>query len=34
MLADHAVLLAFAWPAVLTAIFLPLSARAYRNLSR
>jgi len=34
MLADHAMLLAFAWPAVLTAIFLPLSARAYRNLSR
>ena len=34
VLADHAVLLAFAWPLVLTAIFLPLSARAYRNLSR
>ena len=34
VLADHAVLLAFAWPAVLTAVFLPLSARAYRNLSR
>ena len=34
LLADHAVLIAFAWPLVLTAIFLPLSARAYRNLSR
>ena len=34
VLADHAVLLAFAWPAVLTAVFLPLSARAYRRLSR
>ncbi len=34
VLADHAVLLAFAWPLVLTAIFLPLSARAYRNLAR
>jgi ABC-type multidrug transport system permease subunit len=34
VLADHAVLLAFAWPLVLTLVFLPLSARAYRNLSR
>ena len=34
VLADNAVLLAFGWPLVLTAIFLPLSARAYRNLSR
>ena len=34
VLADHAVLVAFGWPLVLTAIFLPLSARAYRNLSR
>ena len=34
VLADHAVLLAFGWPLVLTAIFLPLSASAYRNLSR
>lgn len=34
VLAEHAVLLALAWPAVLTAVFLPLAARAYRNLSR
>lgn len=34
VLADHAVLLACAWPAVLTAVFLPLAARSYRNLSR
>lgn len=34
VLADHAVLVALAWPAVLTAIFVPLSARAYRHLSR
>lgn len=34
VLAEHAVLLALAWPAVLTAVFLPLTARAYRNLSR
>lgn len=34
LLADHAVLVALAWPAVLTAVFLPLAARAYRNLSR
>ena len=34
VLAEHAVLVATAWPLVLTAIFLPLSARAYRNLSR
>lgn len=34
MLADHAVLVALGWPAVLTLVFLPLSARAYRNLSR
>lgn len=33
-LAEHAVLLAVAWPAVLTAIFLPLAARAYRDLGR
>jgi ABC-2 type transport system permease protein len=31
-LADHAVLLAVAWPALITAVFLPLSARAYRRL--
>ncbi len=34
VLADHALLLAFAWPAALTLLFVPLSARAYRNLSR
>ncbi|XVU24094.1 ABC transporter permease [Actinoplanes sp. CA-054009] len=31
-LADGAVVLALAWPLVLTAVFLPLSARAYRRL--
>jgi ABC-2 type transport system permease protein len=31
-LADHAVWLAVAWPLLLTAVFLPLSARAYRRL--
>lgn len=34
VLAEHAVLVAFGWPLVLVAVFLPLSARAYRNLSR
>jgi ABC-type multidrug transport system permease subunit len=34
VLAEHAVLVAFGWPLVLTTVFLPLSARAYRNLSR
>lgn len=34
VLADHAVLLAFAWPAAMLLVFVPLSARAYRNLSR
>lgn len=34
LLADHALVIATAWPAVLTAVFLPLAARAYRNLSR
>lgn len=34
VLADHAVLLALAWPAALTLVFLPLAARAYRNLAR
>ena len=34
VLADHAVAAALVWPAVLTAVFLPLAARAYRNLSR
>lgn len=33
-LADNAVLIAVLWPLVLTAVFLPLSARAYRNLRR
>lgn len=34
VLADHALLLAIAWPAVLLAVFLPLATRAYRHLSR
>ncbi|MEV0894381.1 ABC transporter permease [Promicromonospora sp. MEB111] len=34
VLADHALLLAALWPAVLTLVFLPLTARAYRRLSR
>lgn len=33
VLADHALLLAIGWPLLLTAVFVPLSARAYRNLS-
>jgi len=32
--ADHAVLLAVAWPAALTLVFLPLAYRQYRNLAR
>ena len=32
LLADHALLLAMAWPAVLTAVFVPLSVRAFRRL--
>jgi ABC-2 type transport system permease protein len=32
LLADHALLLAVAWPAVLTAVFVPLSVRAFRRL--
>jgi ABC-2 type transport system permease protein len=32
--AQHAVLLAVLWPTVLVAIFLPLSVRRYRRLSR
>ena len=32
VLADHAVLLALVWPAVLTLVFVPLAARAYRRL--
>jgi ABC-type multidrug transport system permease subunit len=32
VLADHAVLLALAWPAVLTLAFVPLASRAYRRL--
>jgi ABC-2 type transport system permease protein len=31
-LADGAVWLAVAWPLLITAVFLPLSARAYRRL--
>lgn len=34
VLADHAVLLAVLWPAVLALVFVPLTARAYRRLSR
>ena len=34
LLADHAVLAAVIWPLVLLAVFVPLSARAYRRLSR
>ncbi|WP_193612146.1 ABC transporter permease [Nocardioides lijunqiniae] len=34
VLADHALLLALAWPAVLVAVLVPLSARAYRGLAR
>jgi len=33
VLAEHAVLLAAAWPAVLVLVFVPLSARAYRRLA-
>ncbi|PZF92094.1 ABC transporter permease [Micromonospora deserti] len=32
--AQHAVILAVAWPLLLTAVFLPLSVRRYRRLSR
>ncbi|GLY02671.1 MULTISPECIES: ABC transporter permease [Actinoplanes] len=32
ILADHALLMAFLWPLVITAVFMPLSARAYRRL--
>ena len=34
VLADHALLLAVAWPAALVVVFVPLAARAYRTLSR
>lgn len=34
VLTDHAVLAALLWPLVLVAVFLPLSARAYRRLRR
>lgn len=34
VLADHAVALAPGWPALLLAVFVPLCARAYRNLTR
>lgn len=33
-LADHAILAAIVWPLILVAIFIPLSARAYRNLRK
>lgn len=33
-LADHAYLMSVAWPALIMAIFVPLSVRAYRRLSR
>lgn len=33
VLAEHAVVAALAWPLVLAAVFIPLSARAYRRLS-
>ena len=33
-LTEHAILMAVVWPAVITAITLPLAVRAYRNLSR
>jgi ABC-type multidrug transport system permease subunit len=32
-IAQHAVLMAILWPALITAVFLPLSVRAYRQLS-
>lgn len=32
LLADHALLMAVGWPAVLTAVFVPLSVRAFRGL--
>ena len=31
---DHAVLMAVAWPLLLTAVFFPLSVHRYRRLSR
>ncbi|MGO1950470.1 MAG: ABC transporter permease [Mycobacteriaceae bacterium] len=34
IMADNAVLAAVVWPLVLVAVFMPLSARAYRNLRR
>jgi ABC-2 type transport system permease protein len=33
-LAEHAIVLAIAWPLLLTAVFLPLAARAFRHLRR
>ena len=33
-LTEHAALLAVGWPVLLTLVFLPLSARAYRRLER
>ena len=32
--ADNAMWLAVAWPVLIVAVFLPLSVRRYRNLSR
>lgn len=34
VLADHALMLAVLWPAALALVFVPLTARAYRQLSR
>jgi ABC-type multidrug transport system permease subunit len=33
LLAQHAVLVASVWPLVIAAVFVPMSARAYRRLS-
>lgn len=33
-LADYAIIAAIAWPLLITAVFLPLSARAYRRLRK
>ena len=33
-LADHALLMAVAWPVLISAVFIPLAARAYRGLGR
>ncbi|HJY24875.1 MAG TPA: ABC transporter permease, partial [Actinomycetes bacterium] len=31
---QHALLMAIVWPAIITAIFLPLAVRRYQRLSR